>query len=243
MVTANILRRVLLISYGEDSGTAFTVEHNGIQYLVSARHIFDDEMSPDFPQLSSNQEITISYFHDKTWKDIRVTVHLHPNEEVDIIVFELEEELTAKLPITLSHAGLILGQDTYFLGFPYGKMYPDKFNINLGFPLPFVKKATCSTHEIENDEGKVHYLDGHTTPGFSGGPIVFFKPNSNEINLLGIMRGYVAHKGELIFEEENEDGEYEEDTLIYDENSGIIKIQSVGNLIEILNQIENENDH
>lgn len=242
MVTANILRRVLLIRYGEDSGTAFTVEYNGVQYLVSARHIFDDEMSPDFPQLSSGDKISISYFHDKIWKDIEVTVYLNSNEKIDVIVFSLEEELTVKLPITLNHDGLVLGQDTYFLGFPYGKMYPDNFNINLGFPLPFVKKATCSTFEIKKHNGTFLYLDGHTNPGFSGGPIIFCRPNSNEINLLGIMRGYVVHEGELIFEEENEEGEYEEDTIIYDENSGIIKVHSVGDLLNILNQIENEND-
>ena len=40
MLTTNIIQRVVFVSYNGLTGTAFTIEKNERQYLVSAKHVF-----------------------------------------------------------------------------------------------------------------------------------------------------------------------------------------------------------
>ena len=60
-----------------------------------------------------------------------------------------------------------LGQSSLMVGFPSGLPYAH-YEINNGFPIPFIKSATLSGSNFANDT-VVHYWDGHNNPGFSGG--------------------------------------------------------------------------
>jgi hypothetical protein len=80
--------------------------------------------------------------------------------------------------------GLIYGQDVYFLGFPYGFLGRHSFGRS-GYPLPFVKKAVVSLFD-----GTTYLLDGHNNPGFSGGPVVWKAPHSQEFNAGAVVSGY-----------------------------------------------------
>jgi len=238
MVTANIIQRVFLVNSSTGSGTGFTIEHNGTQYLISARHIFEPDWDYDVRNLKDRQEITISIYRDNEWVELNSIIYLSDNKDVDVIIFSLEKDLSPRHPISYDYKGLVQGQSMFFLGFPYGKFFPDKFNINSKFPIPFVKKAICSTLQISRNDGWVFYLDGHTNPGFSGGPIVFFDFESRGLKIAGVMRGCLPHEGQVPFEQVNEEGELERQTIIYDENSGIIIIQAFEEVRKILLKIK-----
>jgi hypothetical protein len=229
MITNNIIQRTIFVNIGDDIGSAFTIEKEGKQFLISARHVFET--------VDDNEEIEIKVFHNDSWKSLDCRATVHPNEEIDIIIFSYEGTLGVIRPIIYTTDGIDLGQDTYFLGFPYGKYSPDDHKINSSFPFPFVKKATFSAFKFTQENGGLLYLDGHTNPGFSGGPVVFVDRRTSELKICGVMRGYLTHEGKIDTEYLNEDGEFEKDYLLYDENSGIIVIQRIEDALKLLEKI------
>ena len=82
----------------------------------------------------------------------------------------------------------MLAQEVYFLLFPYG-LRTNVGEIAYNFPMPFVKRAIVSGFETENNLQRF-YLDGINNPGFSGGPIVFKNPTTNQFEVCGIISGY-----------------------------------------------------
>ena len=66
------------------------------------------------------------------------------------------------------------------------------------FTAAFIKKGILSS-EITNPNGiRTIFLDGHNNPGFSGGPIVFKRPDSPEWNIGGVVSGYVWKANQVI---------------------------------------------
>lgn len=94
-MTFNVLDRVFFVR-GLEYGTAFTIDIDSKQYLVSARHVIGDNAS-----ISS-----LKLFHDKTWKDLRVTFVGAAKGEVDISVFAPSVRLSPKRRKTLKHVML-----------------------------------------------------------------------------------------------------------------------------------------
>ncbi len=229
MITNNIIQRTLLIEFNGRTASAFTIEKNDKQLLVTARHLFvADKTAEPFPKLiRSNDTISIRIFHNNVWKELSSTIHFHTNIDIDIAVFELPIQLTPKHPLPLNSQGLIIGQDTYFLGFPF-QLKGESGKINNSFPFPFVKKAVFSAIQKGSNNEFIYYFDGHNNPGFSGGPIVFKKEGSDELQVCGVVRGYVPQKGTL-------DTPYGKAS--YTENSGIIVSYNVKHLKEIVDNI------
>lgn len=63
MVPQNILSRAFSIRTGPERGTAFTIEVDGRQYLITARHVAE--------HLASSRKLEI--FQDSKWKEIRIS--------------------------------------------------------------------------------------------------------------------------------------------------------------------------
>ena len=124
MITANVIYRVFRVKVGLATGTAFTIEEVGREYLVTARHIAHS--------LQGSCEIEV--FKDRKWSPLQVTAVGHAPEDVDISVLAPSERLTPirPLPLTASSKGLTYGQGAYFLGFPFG--ISDKFLVETGHP-------------------------------------------------------------------------------------------------------------
>lgn len=109
MVPANILARTFFIK-GQDYGSAFTVDVDGHEYLITARHLLDQ----------TGTSTPIRLFHSEKWWDISAEVVGHGHGEIDLSVLRLPHRLAhPELTVTPTIAGLALGQDAYFLGFPY----------------------------------------------------------------------------------------------------------------------------
>lgn len=178
MITANVIHRVFRIKYGKATGTAFTVDVDGKQYLVTARHIVDD--------VSGNA--TLGILSNTEWIPLPTQLVGHADGETDITVLAANLRLTPpNLPMEASSAGLTYGQDVFFLGFPYGIQGKVIFG-DAGYPLPLVKKALVSALD---GSGSVFLLDGHNNPGFSGGPVVFAPPGTYQYKVAAVIGGYV----------------------------------------------------
>ena len=175
MITANVIYRVFRLKVGLETGTAFTIEEGGREYLVTARHIAH----------SLQGECQIEVFRDGGWAPLQVATVGHAPGDVDISVLAPSERLTPTrpLPLPASSEGLTYGQEAYFLGFPYG--ISDRFLKETGHPVPLVKRLTVSTLF-----GKPYLLDGHNNPGFSGGPVVFCPPARKEFQVAAVVSGY-----------------------------------------------------
>lgn len=178
MITANVIQRTFQLKCGEDIGTCFTIDVDNMQYLCTAKHC-----------LANFRGNSIELFHEEQWKTLEVELVGFGSNDTDICVLSPKIQLSPTHPLPPTIAGMAIGQDAYFLGFPYG-LQIEAGNLNRLFPFPLVKRATVSG--INFEEQKIILLDGHNNPGFSGGPVVFAKPGSaeNEISVAGIISSY-----------------------------------------------------
>ena len=213
MITANVIYRVFRLKVGIETGTAFTIEEGGKEYLVTARHIAH----------SLQGKCQIEVFKDRSWSPLQVTAVGHAPGDVDISVLAPSERLTPTrpLPLPASSEGLTYGQEAYFLGFPYG--IGDMFLKETGHPLPFVKRVTISTMF-----GKPYLLDGHNNPGFSGGPVVFCPPAYKEFQVAAVVSGYQWARASVL-DQENRDTE-----LHLRENTGIVVAYDINEAVALI---------
>ena len=164
MITTNVLQRTFHIRFGNSTGTVFTVDHGGKQYLITARHVVQGIKSGDF----------VWIFHDRQWKEVCVSVVGVGAGDVDVAVLSTAVQLSPSFPLEPTQAGLVYGQQTYFLGFPFGWDGGGE-HINRGFSMPYVRSGTLSA--IMLNSGSKHsgtmLIDAYGNKGFSGGPVVF----------------------------------------------------------------------
>ena len=171
--TTNVLQKTFLIKQGKQTGTAFAVELQGREYLVTAKHVVPDP---------SAQPMIV---HAETWKDLPLDGIYHHTGKPDVAVITLTQQIAPPHPVELSLADTMLGQSVMMLGFPFGWNYT-QYNINNGYPIPFVKSAIFSAL-IAKGEPSTLILDGHSNPGFSGGPIVAEGKSRMEPKIIGVV--------------------------------------------------------
>lgn len=159
----NILTRVLMVRVQNTVGTAFTMDVDGKQYIVTAKHVVQ--------QLRQDDSLLI-YLND-SW--VPVNVKVFPcADPIDIAVLAPSAQVTyaySMLPMD-AKAGFQFAQDAYFLGFPFGLPLSVFENSPGGLPFPLAKKAIFAGVRATKD-GTMFLLDGHNNKGFSGGPVVF----------------------------------------------------------------------
>ena len=178
IVNANVLTRVLHLKVGNNTGTGFTVEVDGRQYLITAKH------------LTGEAQIEELEIWRKGWQKINVDVVGSGIRNEDITVLAADRLLTQTLPVEVGSGGITVGQNVRFLGFPLG-FSMDFMEEQGGMRLPLVKGGILSGLKFEN---KVSWLlvDGHNNGGFSGGPILF-RPLGNKEGIwkvAGVISGY-----------------------------------------------------
>src|SRR4028118_850145 len=108
--TSNVLYRVLRIKTATHTGSAFTIEVDGKQYLITARHLLK----------GFGNEGEIELWTGGRWSRSRARAIYPSKELVDIAALDLGRPVTITFPLTASSGGLTLGQQVYFLGYPYG---------------------------------------------------------------------------------------------------------------------------
>ena len=218
MVTTNIVRRIFRIKSTEE-GTCFTIDVDNRQYIVTAQHIVKNITHQD----------TVKIMQEEKWKNLQVKLVGHGKGDVDISVLAANLQISPTHPLPATSDGIILGQDAYFLGFPYGLMSNIEA-VNRNFPLPLVKKATVS---MVAERGNHILLDGHNNPGFSGGPVIFKKNNHGKNFIVaGVVCGYQFAR-EPVYE--NEEQEQKESPMgYYKSNTGIIIAYNIEHALSLI---------
>jgi len=174
-VPAGMLIRTLYIKAGSKTGTSFLIDYKGKSYLITAKHVVSD-----LPR--KNATFQIFQLHD--WKDVTADVMQPKNDEVDIAVLDPHWNTTpSDWNPELSSAGVNIGGQVYFLGYPFG--LHGLFHAEY---VPFVKHGVYSAVDGSDDTAVRMYVDGFNNEGFSGGPIVAF--SNQKWQILGVIKGY-----------------------------------------------------
>lgn len=215
MITANVYNRVFFIR-ADQYGTAFVIDHEEKQYLVTAKHLLADDRR------------SIHFFLDRKWVELPVALIGLSVGEIDIAVFRCEALLCPNgFPLVPTSKDIVIGQDVYFVGYPY-KMWTDAGEAMAGRPCPFVKKGTLSSAFTSHDGVARIYIDAINNEGFSGGPIVFQPPGRNEFQVAG-----VVSKFKIAFEKViDPEGDHTEMTVAY--NTGFLVGFDISNAIKII---------
>lgn len=226
MITTNVFHRTFHIRSGKSSGTAFAIDRNGKQYLVTARHVIEGIALID----------RIDIYHEQQWKTVAVDVVGVGTDGIDVAVLACPIQLALPWPLEASSGELIYGQPVYFLGFPFGwrwEIGPEK--LNRDFPMPFVKSGIFSAAD---EAFSVIYIDGHGNRGFSGGPVVFL-PNgrsSGDFRVAGIISHYptpilepiVNEQGCTIVDQDNNPVAY------FQENPGFVVATAITHATDLI---------
>jgi hypothetical protein len=213
VLTLNVYDRVFFVRATE-YGTAFTLDVDHRQYLVSARHV-----------VGAAKEISI--FHEEKWKSIPVSHVGNGVGEVDVAVLAPAVRLSSEIELEPSVGGYFLGQDVYFAGFPY-KMFSHGGDMMYGRPLPFVKKGILSAGMQPNDEAKRLYIDAINNEGFSGGPLIFVRPGTLDCRVMGVVSKFkIAYEPVL-------DAQYERTELQVPYNTGFLVAYSIKHVLDLI---------
>lgn len=223
MVSSDVLMRVLLLKYGNGTGSCTAVSIDDNDYLITARHLFDKT-------ISHGDTIDFAIYNSGRWMNYRKNLMLHENPKIDIAVINLGSNDLKENKFEIgSDANFYLSQDSFFLGFPLGLRMEDYKDISLnnGYPIPFVKKGIIASFSL-NPEEKMIFIDGHNNKGFSGGPVVtpdMGNRESGRMIMIGVVSAYVNAPNEVI----TPFGK-----TIYNENSGIVVAYATKHVYEIL---------
>jgi hypothetical protein len=246
-VTSNVLLRTLLIQASE-GGTAFTIEVDGRQYLITAKHVVG--------KLPNEAVSTIQVRKKNGWSPLKVTV-FKCDDPVDIGVLVPPAQVSVNFPLEPTSKGMMVGQEAYFVGFPYGTFttyanQPDVFG--------FVKRATVAQFDsMPNIQAQMIELDGYNNPGFSGSPVVYRDINQGNMvfKVAGVLVSYIydaspvvnkkqeIHENEITAEdrEKNDvvrtisDGRFyrvEDTKQLVKLNSGIATAWDIGSAVDLI---------
>jgi hypothetical protein len=128
--------------------------------------------------------------------------------------------------VTPTIAGLVLGQDVYFLGFPY-KMWCNVGNLLGGAPCAYVKKGTVSAYQLHDPQ--VMHIDAINNEGFSGGPLFFYShENTQEVRIAGVVSKFRIEYEQVI------DAQGEPTAMTVPYNTGFLVAYGAKHILSII---------
>ncbi|MDR5730127.1 MAG: serine protease [Terriglobia bacterium] len=187
-VTSNVFERVIEVrvnagTINEETATAFTLDVDGREYLITAKHVVTGLRQSDRLEILAKGR----------WQPLMVRI-FRCEDPIDIAVLIPPRQLTVDYSLPFDNQNYQIGQDAFFLGFPYGIDAPAN-GLNGAYPFALVKRAAISGQiaiDPAKQEGKI-FLDGYNNPGFSGGPIVYrdFSQGGYVLKLAGVVSGFL----------------------------------------------------
>ena len=164
------IHRVFQVRSGSSQGTAFALDVDGRQYLVSALHVVE----------YSTNTASIDIFYNDKWVTFTITV-VGIDFDNDIAVLALNVNIvTSPAHIHVAFDGFGLGQQVFILGYPLGVRGQ---TFSSGFPLPIVTKGIIAASASERGV----YISVSAPPGFSGGPVYFAQLKTGAITLMAVV--------------------------------------------------------
>jgi len=227
-VPQGILNRVFPFSFNEHSGSCFVIDIENRQYIITARHLV--------PGIKDNDNVKL--FLNTAWINLRVRAIFAKNEKTDIVALAGDKLVAPKMEIYIGLKGIFVGQDVYFLGFPFG--LATKFEKPSPTHIAFIKKGILSAIDARQDSGHILYLDGHNNPGFSGGPVIYANYNEHErLEIAGVIAGYKNQPSqvlEAVVDESTSDTSESKKKIVHyvRENTGIVVAFSIYEIIKAI---------
>lgn len=125
-LTSNVFLRVRMIrpSGSPSFATGFTLEVDGRQYLITAKHVVTGMAAEDAIEIRKGDQ----------WSQVKVKV-LRCDDPIDIAVLVPPKQLTVDFPLESTMDGIRYAQDVYFAGFPYGLSTSGAQNLTGGYPI------------------------------------------------------------------------------------------------------------
>ena len=215
MLTFNIYDRIFFVR-GERYGTAFTLDVDGRQYLISARHVVGEAQS----------DVQLKVFLNKQWTELPTSMVGVGRGEIDIVVLAPTTRLSEDIELVPS-LSLVLGQDVFFASFPL-LMHANGGELMYGRPLPFVKKGTLSAGWDPDNPIKYLYVDAISNKGFSGGPLVFSEHTSGQLKVAAVVLKFKTEEEPVL------DANGEDTGLKVKYNSGFLLAYGINHALDII---------
>ena len=164
------------------TGTAFTLDIDGRQYIITAKHLVQKAITP------------LHILWASGWQSLPVDLVGHCDGESDISVLYTN----VNLPDALHPEGrnieietdLKLAEEVRFYGFPLDLHTPRGDGM---VPVALVKRGIVSGFfgAPLGSGNESLLIDGHNNPGFSGGPVVSIR--SGEYKVAAVIASYRYH--------------------------------------------------
>lgn len=198
MPTANILFRMSMLQSEYGRGTTFSIDVDNREYWITAKHLLTGAKHPPYGSVSSNSallQILDPTAQQEKWLSVNFSV-IDAGTDVDIVALAPPHPLINN-PLQsepADSAGITLGGDCEFLGFPFGGSWRASFDNGISYWMPFVKHCTVSA--LPSEGARVWVLDGINNEGFSGGPVVFSTGSQQKI--MAVVSAYVTEPADVI---------------------------------------------
>ncbi|MDE0430983.1 MAG: serine protease [Caldilineaceae bacterium] len=220
----DILSRTIHIrNRNNETGTAFMLDGDGFQYVITARHNL------------SGSDNNLEFFWNGNWQLFPAEMVGHCEGNIDISVLRTNRNFPMELYPEGKGVGtendLKLGEEVLFYGFPFGMgtWLSDSNN-----SVALVKKGIVSGFEGESltDTRGLIFVDGHNNPGFSGGPLVSIR--NNNYKFAGVISGYRYSFQEVFDKNASEERGEELVTGYTRENSGILVAHNIQSALDLM---------
>jgi hypothetical protein len=188
--TNNIMFKTLMIKTKTETGTMFSIEVDGREYWLTAKHILTGRQSGpagEIGEKTASLDVLDPIGDSIKWNPTRFTV-IDPGKDIDIVVLvpgaKLQDIGLPSLKVSSGDFGM--GQECSFLGFPFAGTWTATFSNSTRYKMPFIKH--CYISGIIRQPTAILILDGINNPGFSGGPVLYHTGADQVV--IGVIAGY-----------------------------------------------------
>ena len=188
-IPAEILRQTFQVRVNNRTGTAFTVEVDERQYIVTAQHLLG----------SANPQAVEMWISADGWRQVPVEIVGIAKPPVDVAVLATNFALGSRSRVSVGVETVDYGQALWFLGYPFGLDFEPVPDFRAA-PLPFVKAGILSgLRRVPNEKGLLEFfVDAAGNKGFSGGPLILRRRSANEggivtWHVVGVVTSRITH--------------------------------------------------
>jgi hypothetical protein len=180
MIDTAALARILMLRYGEGTGTCYLADVENRQYLLTASHVV--------PEIEDGHQIALRINHDWFETEVRVVEHLIDGSDITVLALPMVIARGDNHEVTAGH--LPLSGEVYFAGYPFARnivIPPENQEaLNWRRDFPFVKRGIVSALNFQGGLRTI-YIDAQANPGFSGSPIFFRIIGEQRLRCCGVL--------------------------------------------------------
>ena len=223
-------------------GTMFTTVVDGREYWITAKHLVTGATTLPWGVVGQQTvplRVLSSAAPSPGWKILEFSALDTGTSDIAVLFANHPLVEHTGLGLHLGSGGLTLGNPCDFLGFQNGWAWRASIDKQVAGLMPFVKH--CFVAGFLEISSPAWVLDGVTSPGFAGGPVVF--GNGDEQSVLGVMSGNLSKEvGQALFPADPASGTtsmpspVKSPPQINDEPAGLILAYDIGVALAAINR-------